>query len=179
MLDKFVCAFFYFFRIHLCLKESSKPYSFKSFASLSGQVRAIRTIQFFKEHQDQLSRSLYLFRIFITEARQEFNIAYFFNLSIEVWIFFQTFSEPLLFIAAATEARQEFNIAHFFNLSNAIWNFFHFFWNLSQIIRQKLFRIFAWFVIYTMFCICQVLFFLFFSIFPISFEFRKHRILLR
>ena len=127
MSDKFICAFFYFFRIHLCLKESSKPYSFKSFASLSGQVRAIRTIQFFKEHQDQLSRSLYLFRIFITEARQEFNIA------------------------------------HFFTLSNAIWNFFQFFWNLSQIIRQKIFRIFAWFVIYTMFCICQVLFFLFFN----------------
>ena len=51
MSDKFICAFFYFFRIHLCLKESSKPYSIESFASLSGQVRAIRTIQFFKEHQ--------------------------------------------------------------------------------------------------------------------------------
>ena len=51
MSDKFICAFFYFFRIHLCLKESSKPYSFESFASLSRQVRAIRTIQFFKEHQ--------------------------------------------------------------------------------------------------------------------------------
>ena len=86
MSDKFICAFFYFFRIHLCLKESSKPYSFKSFASLSGQVRAIRTIQFFKEHQ-KLSfphSYFFIFKLSPFNGQRVLNIAYFLTLSSEV-----------------------------------------------------------------------------------------------
>ena len=144
MSDKFICAFFYFFRIHLCLKESSKPYSFKSFASLSGQVRAIRTIQFFKEHQ-KLSfphSYFFIFKLSPFNGQRVLNIAYFLTLSSEVWIFFKLFSGSSFLLMIITEARQEFNIAHFFVLSNAIWNFFFIFLeNLSQIIRQKFFRI--------------------------------------
>ena len=131
MSDKFICAFFYFFRIHLCLKESSKPYSFKSFASLSGQVRAIRTIQFFKEHQKLSLPKSYLFKLSPFNGQRVLNIAYFLTLSSKVWIFFQTFfSEPSFLLTIVTEARQEFNIAHFFVLSNAFWNIFSFFWKL-------------------------------------------------
>ena len=145
MSDKFICAFFYFFRIHLCLKESSKPYSFKSFASLSGQVRAIRTIQFFKEHQKFFTSEFFMFfslRSSPFNGQRVLNIAYFFNLSSEVWFFFKLFSGSSFLLMIITEAWQEFNIAYFFVLSNAIWNFFSFFFeNLSQIIRQKFFRI--------------------------------------
>ena len=145
MSDKFICAFFYFFRIHLCLKESSKPYSFKSFASLSGQVRAIRTIQFFKEHQKFFTSEFFMFfslRSSPFNGQRVLNIAYFFNLSSEVWFFFKLFSGSSFLLMIITEAWQKFNIAYFFVLSNAIWNFFSFFFeNLSQIIRQKFFRI--------------------------------------
>ena len=84
MSDKFICAFFYFFRIHLCLKESSKPYSFKSFASLSRQVRAIRTIQFFKEHQKLSLPKSYLFKLSPFNGQRVLNIAYFLTLSSKV-----------------------------------------------------------------------------------------------
>ena len=142
MSDKFICAFFYFFRIHLCLKESSKPYSFKSFASLSRQVRAIRTIQFFKEHQKLSLPKSYLFKLSPFNGQRVLNIAYFLTLSSEVWFFFKLFSEPSFLLTIVTEARQEFNIAHFFVLSNAFLKyFFIFFENLFQIIRQKFFRI--------------------------------------
>ena len=101
MSDKFICAFFYFFRIHLCLKESSKPYSFKSFASLSRQVRAIRTIQFFKEHQKfSLPKFFYLSNLLSVSqwnGQRVLNIAYFLTLSSEVWFFFQTFFRIIIF----------------------------------------------------------------------------------
>ena len=144
MSDKFICAFFYFFRIHLCLKESSKPYSFKSFASLSGQVRAIRTIQFFKEHQELTFPKFFISNLLSVSQRngqRVLNIAYFFTLSSACLIFFKLFLDQPFLRSVSLKARQSFNIAHFFVLSNAILNFFIFFENLIQIIRQKLFRI--------------------------------------
>ena len=98
MSDKFICAFFYFFRIHLCLKESSKPYSFKSFASLSGQVRAIRTIQFFKEHQKlSLPKFFFYFKPSPFNGQRVLNIAYFLTLSSKVWFFFKLFFSIIIF----------------------------------------------------------------------------------
>ena len=105
MSDKFICAFFYFFRIHLCLKESSKPYSIESFASLSGQVRAIRTIQFFKEHQKQNFRSFLIFKPSPFNRQRVLNIAYFFVLSSSSLIFFSNFFSDHRFCLRSPEKR--------------------------------------------------------------------------